>query len=122
MSYEKIARLVTALSLKTENHELAWNETEKEGTYETSFPNYSVRISRNEKLDYNENLMPIILLELTNQNGEIIEQIDDEDLRNLLQDPYPLMKNMYDTARRQAMGVEDALDAILNIIDPEVPF
>ena len=123
MSYEKIARLVKVLSNQTKDQELKWNETETEGIYEISFKNYSVRLSKNQKFnEIIQDFEPIIILELANQNGEIIEQITDENLGKLIHDPYGTMKEMYETARRQAMGVESALDEILSLIDPDVPF
>ena len=121
MSYQKIARLVTALSEKTITQEVSWNQTEHGEIFETSFPNYSVRISKGERPNNFNESQPIYILEILNDNGEIVEEIDDEMLTEFIHSPFGIMKEMYEAARRQAMGVEEALDSILNIIDP-IPF
>ena len=45
MAYKKIADLVVKLYDKTVQGEIPWEATDKEGVFQKSFSNYSVRIS-----------------------------------------------------------------------------
>lgn len=109
MSYSKIATLIKTLLKQTSNGELQWAQTEKTATFQASFPRYSVRIYP-QNSDY--------VLQILNDQGDTVEEIADPDLRDVLASPYKTMGDLHDSARRNAMGVETALDEILNFLDP----
>lgn len=120
MSYPKIAQLVNLLSKNTIAGTIIWEETNKTGVFQTSFPDYTVclfpRQNRNSEDDD-------IIIQVINSNGELVEEVSDVDLRSHLEDSYPLMKSMYEVARRQVMGVEQAIDSILKELhDPDEGF
>lgn len=114
MSYPKIARLVEALLTQTESGSLQWSTTEKSDTFQASFPRYSVRLypeeTNNIEFDY--------VLQILNDLGEIVEEVSDPDLIDVMQTPFTKMRNLHESARRSAMGVESALDDILNYLEP----
>lgn len=114
MSYPKIARLVNVLKSQTESGSLSWSQTEKPDMFQASFPNYSVRIfvkaSNPIEQDY--------ILQIINQLGEIVEEVSDPDLNGFMETPYKVMRDLHDSARRSAMGVENALDDILSWLTP----
>ena len=122
MSYEKIARVATALSNQTLQNKITWKQTEDATTFVVSFPQYSVFISKEEFEDSYGREQAAHVLRITNENGEIVEEVTSYDLQSHLSDSWGTLKEMYETARRQAMGVEKALDSILEIIDPDIPF
>lgn len=109
MSYPKIATLISTLLKQTSNGELQWAQTERPATFQASFPRYTVRIYPVNN-DY--------VLQILNDQGDTVEEIADPDLRDVMEDPYRTMGELHDSARRNAMGVESALDEILNFLDP----
>jgi len=110
MSYPRMATLVSKLSLKTQAGEVRWEETGEERTYQASFPGYAVHVfPRGE--DY--------ILQIFNDDGNLIEEVSDRDLTSYMGNAYIQMKELYELARRNAMGVEQALDKILSCLDGE---
>lgn len=111
MSYPKIAKLVSVLLEQTSNGSLKWAQTEKSETFQASFPRYSIRIYlHSNQSDY--------VLQILNELGDIVEEVSDPDLAGVLGSPFQKMRDLHDSARRSAMGVESALDDILNFLDP----
>ncbi len=121
MSYPKIAQLVELLSKNTIDSRINWEETDQTGVFQTSFPDYTVRIFPRQ--NYTQDIDYIV--QVINSNGELVEEVSDEDLTNHTDDAYKLMKGMHEIARRQVMGVESALNSILNELDDgtdDIPF
>jgi hypothetical protein len=114
MSYPKIAKLIDVLLTQTEQGTLKWAQTETSDMFQASFPRYSVRLyvqqSNPIEVDY--------VLQILNDIGEIVEEVSDPDLKDVMQGPYATMRRLHDAARRSAMGVESALDEILEFLDP----
>jgi hypothetical protein len=115
MSYQKIADLIFKLHEKTVLGKVKWETTTTEGVYQAVFAGYSIRISK-----YPED----IVLQIYNEDGELIEEVNDSEVNKV--SPYTawtLMLNLYETARRVAMGTEEALDSIMSILDDDgIPF
>lgn len=117
MSYPMMIKLVEKLHLRTIDGDLKWEETEDDGIYQVAFPNFSVRVSglqsRGETLDY--------WVTIYNADGKLIDGVSDVDLKDELLKidltSYAFMKELYDYARRVAMGVNDALSEILASLD-----
>lgn len=125
MSYPKLAQLVTKLAKLTERGRITWEPTSVRDQYQVSFSDYSVLLSTT-----TTDLAEDIVVTVVNSEGEIIESVRDPELVDFFspQTPYSVMAEMYGIARRQAMGVEGALDSILNDLeaksDPndDIPF
>lgn len=118
MSYEKLYRLVEGISAKTETGNVDWETTINEGVYQTSLSNYSIQI-RSEN-SYNSSDEDYILTILDAQ-GNVIEEVSDvslnqnKDANNRSHNNYFMMfKNLYGSARRQALGVEKVIDTLLD--------
>lgn len=116
----KTAELVDRLYRHTVTGRIAWSETEEEGVFQTAFPTYAVRISHRpsqtdiEGVDY--------VISIFESEGRLIEEITDagvaaEYSEEFSRRAYGDMQELHETARRQAMGVEAALDAILAELD-----
>ena len=116
MSYQKIADIITKISEKTKNESIEWETTEKEGVYQVSLSNYSVRVF---KVPGRENPMEEedYIIQVMNGQGEIVEEVSDVDIKSVLTDAYTMMKSTFELARRKAMGVDVALDSILGELD-----
>lgn len=120
MSYQKIADIITKVYERTNANLVEWEATEQQNKFQVSFANYSLRISVKENsLDPDDNDYIIYVI---NSYGEIVEEVSDEDLRQLLPDAFMKMKSIYELARRKAMGVDYALDSILDELNGEIPF
>jgi len=114
MSYPKIAKLVHALLEKTESGNLKWDATERSNIFQASFPRYSIRLytqqSGQNDFDY--------VIQIINEDGDIVEEITDPDLAEVMTSPFKVLGRLHDVARRSAMGVDSALDEILDFLDP----
>ncbi len=120
MAYEKLARLVLKLAEKTSASEINWEQTAEDGTYQAAFADYSVHLY----MIYNREGSPDIFIRIHDENGNVIEEISDMDLREFNTDDinfYIVMKNMYDISRRQALGTEKIVNKILDILDDKEP-
>lgn len=116
MAYEKMVQLVRALLEKTKLGKLEWQETEREGVFQSSFSAFSVRTMTRESHDEWNNTDIEYGLGLHNDKGALIEEIWPETLA--VQGSIALLREVYEYARRHAMGVENALNTILEELGP----
>jgi hypothetical protein len=124
MNNPKVEAMVRRIKEKTSEGQLQWEETEAEGVYQTAFTSYSVQVSLE---DSREAQGTDVVLRIFNSEGKMIEEVRDPDLVGDKYDSpkaFKEMRELYDTARRYAMGVEQALDQILKDLDDkdEIPF
>lgn len=108
MDNTKISRLINALSRKTEEGAITWEPTEKADTFQTAFAAATVRISKERNAD--------IRVSVYNEAGQLVDTATDVDLKDsdsILPSPYYVLGNLLNRARRQAMGVDATLDALL---------
>jgi len=124
----KPVRLIQQLLARSNEGKVKWEKTVNSAVYQAAFPHYSVRtFSRfNPEVDEND-----YFLQIFNEEGELVEEISDGDLHVMLgqtavPNAFKIMKDLYEVARRTAMGVEAALDTILAELevdqDSETPF
>jgi hypothetical protein len=127
MANEKIRSLVETLARKTEQNKVNWEKTAEQNLFQASFPNYTIHIfsrpSRDEEsTDY--------FFQIIDEDGTVIEDVSDAMLKETrLDNITTIMAGMFRTAKRKALGVDKALDAILAALpedetppDPDVPF
>lgn len=114
MSYEKVGKLIRSLHANTKAGSITWEETERHGTYQVSFPNYTIRLSNrvNPYNPYDGDTDYVI--QIINGDGDVVDEVSDVDVKDIVDNSYNVMKDLHDMARRQAFGVEKALDEILN--------
>lgn len=125
MPDSKFEILIIRLLANSREGKIGWESTASSGVYQAAFPNYSVRVLARTNAEYNQDYG----LEIYDQEGQVIEQVWDTDLddssfpsrRN-----YQRLKELYSLARRRALGVDRALDDILQALggspDDEVSF
>ena len=87
---------------------LDWVPTEKYDVFQTSFPNFSLRIYPQAD-DY--------VISIFNSEGVELESATDEELSNFLNESYSKMRSLHAAARGYSLGVEQALDEILTELD-----
>lgn len=111
--------LIARLHQRTLDGDLAWEETAEEGVYQLAFPDYAMRFSR--RWDRDESCFDYVL-SIHNDEGTLIEEVTDATILQQLPNAYRIMEETYETARRTAMGVEKALDALIARLDSDLPF
>jgi hypothetical protein len=115
---DKLVTLVRRLEDKA--GEVSWEKTEEEETFETDFAGFGVQIGRDDA----EGEEPLYKLRLFDTEGEFLDEFTDDDLTVILNRTEPtepsemfeVMKAIHRTARRSAMGVGKAVDAILEAL------
>lgn len=116
MSYEKLVKLIILLDKNTSSGDVQWEESTKSNAFETSFPNYTVMIRQDRDIMDEESYRILII----DNQGDVVEEATYQDFQGMLDGSYGIMKRIYEIARRQAKGVEQALDDILsNLNDPD---
>jgi len=113
MSYPQMVYLVQKLYGRTDDGSVGWGETEIEGVFQATFPEYTICLSM-QSLDGHVPGSEDYVLSILNARGLKIEEVSDVDLAEDLADSYEVMKHLYKAARRKAMGVDQALDSILS--------
>lgn len=107
----RLGILVKRLSEKTERGELRWEEGVKEGEYQTNFPTYSVRVYPARDEDGDEGIWMTII----DGRGRRLETVTEFDFRQQTGDMSISSKlsELYEMGRRQALGVDKAIDELL---------
>jgi hypothetical protein len=124
---EKQKKLIALLLKKTQRGELDWSEAIGKEAFQVSFKENSVRIratpnqSSPEESDYE--------VALLNDEGRIVDSFTDIDLGNTENESaakqriFAATRDLYDLARRTALGSEKVLNEILSEIEEdEIPF
>ena len=114
MTEQKVYDLVKRLLVRTKRGELAWERTTSNEEFLTSFPNYSVKVG----LEWNQyHEVSNVVLEIYDAGGRAIETSIDGQLAAKLppqESVVATMRELYNEARRKALGVDDALDKLLS--------
>jgi RecA-family ATPase len=110
--YGKIGLIIKKLYDKTMRGEIQWEKTNEGDVFQKSFSSYSVRLS------FYDSTAGITYYRVSvfDANGELLEQVTDSQLGEEFENAYDTLSMLYVTARRQAMGVEKALDDILQLL------
>lgn len=127
MSYQKLADLALKLGEKTKEGLVAWEDTAERGTYQTEINRNSVQIAAVEPDNYfgggNDADYEISIFDTI---GNKVESFRSEDINTFLPGnihAHTLLEEMYQTARRRALGTEQVLDSILDALDDDsIPF
>jgi hypothetical protein len=119
MRYDKEAKLIDLLLERTEANQLEWSVAVEADEFQVSFADKSVRISRmrtrdGSAIDY--------VIELINEDGNVVDTFRDTNIDRAMTGNtggpwYKKMRDLYDFARRSALGADKVLDAILNDLD-----
>lgn len=118
MVSDKTVSLVQQVLARTQEGKLEWEETAQEGKYQVSFPKYTITISTRgtqdpDVVDY--------VLGIHNQDGTLIDRVTDPELQDQVDGAYAMMSEIFNTARGQALGIEQALDELLNSLSKLAP-
>jgi hypothetical protein len=104
MDHQKLLTLVKRIGAKTDEGQLTWEETEKAGVFQTALSTGSIRLATRGG-DYQVTIF--------NENGSLVETFTDSDLLPYDTSVYAILGRLYETARRQAIGIDKTIDGIL---------
>ncbi|MGA8551587.1 MAG: hypothetical protein WB678_15260 [Stellaceae bacterium] len=123
METEKYQELVKRLIDKTNRREIDWKESSFSGVYQVAFSNYSITIGEESSPRQSA---PDYVISIINSDGNTMDSFSDVTL-DAGRDPerglnyFEILRDLYGKARRQALGVDKALDEILNELDVPPP-
>jgi hypothetical protein len=117
MDTKRLETLITKLHEKTMTEEVYWEKTSKEGLFMATFPGYSVRIATRQNMSQPDEVDYIFAI--YDEQGALIERIDDIELQAANKEfkAYKILAEIYDKARRKALGVDKAIEVIISELD-----
>jgi hypothetical protein len=104
----KSVQIVNLLLRKQNAGKLDWESTETIGEFQVAFPDFAIRIAKEPN---------VIVIRIFNAEGLFLERFDDEDIQNELENSYSVMQDLYSSARRAALKVDDTLDSIISELE-----
>jgi hypothetical protein len=120
--YEKLEKLINILHGRTMSGTVHWEETSDPGRFQTAFPGSTITIFTRQSREFMDELD--YALQIINDNGNLIEQVADTDFDDKAHG-FLIMKEMYEAARRIALGTEQTIDDLLSSLggtDDDTPF
>lgn len=90
---------------------MAWERTSNRNVFAVSFSNYSLLL---ELVPETEDLQAYITFRILNTDGWTVEEVSAHQAAMM---GFDEMNELYDAARRAAMGLDAALDDLLNELD-----
>jgi hypothetical protein len=112
---EKWARVAKRVAYKTLDNELRWEDTERDGVYQTSFPEYTIRIEKQQLRE--DTAQPTeIVITLHNDWGKAIGEITESEYAQTGHST-ALLHEMYRAAEQRAMKLEESLDDVLKYLE-----
>lgn len=124
MSVAKLATIVTKLQNATKRGKVEWGQTEKEGVYEATFPDFAIHLSFRPTIETDQEPDAVdYIVSVYNSSGIMIESVSDIELRSVMNEPYKILDSLYQLAKGYALGTEQTLDSIISTLDEEdIPF
>jgi|SRR5271165_2285425 len=101
MATQKLIDVAKALYERTVTGDLSWETTAKQGMFQVSFPNYSVLVLEEDG---------DVTLKICNEQGQVVEELKES---QAIASRFSNMRELFEGARRIAMGAEHALDELL---------
>lgn len=114
MAYEKAQRLIEQLHKKTIEGDLDWEEGPDTESFQVNFSDYSITIESLSDLNATEEYQIVI----RNSTGRVLERFSDLDIPRIGggQQSSKVFGEIFDQARRYALGTDKALDDILGAL------
>lgn len=121
MATAKQQKLVDLLFDRSKEGKLNWSEGVNTNSFQVAFSEYSVVLSAQDTdhIDVDYSLL------VMNTDGEIVDEITDNEMAQGTLDPKKIYKKFHDLfemARRTARGSDEALNSIIEELDDGMPF
>jgi hypothetical protein len=115
MADEKLANLVMKLQQGTEKGKVLWETTASDSMFQATLSGYIVQISQNPDPQSED---PDYMVTILNKDGQVIEAALNGELGQTAvfanENAYRVMRNIFNRARRAALGGDQAIDAIIS--------
>jgi hypothetical protein len=121
----KPTTIVSLLYDRTQTQLITWERTADDEKFQTSFTTYSVEVYKQPNHSDDGREYIATKLNIVDELGAIVEVIEAKDLsmRDLGgHDPEAVLEQIYDMARRIALGVEQAYDKLIKDLENILPF
>jgi hypothetical protein len=119
MTENKIVTLVGKIETNTNSDLLIWEATADAHEFQTTLANFVVRIG--EQFDPEDPERPDYVIKIIDRDGNTLESATNVDLVKMEHEatfgerhPYEVMQSIFKKAKRQALGVDKAIDKILS--------
>jgi hypothetical protein len=89
---------------------LEWQSTGSDDAYSVSFETTGVVLKREERFDTGFDYR----INLLNARGQVVDSFTDNDLGD---DFFELMRNLFETAKRTALGTEQVYDQVIGELE-----
>lgn len=111
----RMLKLIQKLHANTVNGKVKWERTTSSNVFQASFSNYALRISVKQE----SSEAPDYYLYIKDEQGITVESTSDTDIEQAIpgSGAYKLMGALHEMARRQALGVDKALDSLLEELE-----
>lgn len=118
MSADRYQKIVDRLVSKTSDREIDWKETASTTIFQVSLSNYSIMLTEEYRYEgagfFNKITRTVRKFSVVSPEGVEIDSFTDDDLP----DGYAeITSELFRNARRQALGVDKALDEILSELE-----
>jgi len=122
-AFERALALLHTLHSRTREGKVNWQETDDTRTFQTESGDFDLRIRLLPDRDYPD--QPDYALEVFRRDsGRKIDTISNVTLRPVMDqktpdglNPYAVLEQLYEMARRKALRVDDVLDSILQTLE-----
>jgi hypothetical protein len=116
MQSEKYRQLVDKLAAKTDRHQLEWKEGAYPGSFQVSFPNYSLILSEKIQSEDFNIPPPDITMSIIDMSGSLIDEVYnfEIDAEGRERPYYRKMRDLYRMVRQQVLGADKAIETILS--------
>jgi hypothetical protein len=125
----KIGELAVKLKTLTEQDKVKWSETADESIFNSSLPQFQVSIAkRHMGQNWGEDVYGYFIT-VRDLSGRVLDEAGDSDFGSAVTGEagagleftgvsgLQILKDLYDLARRRALGVDKALSALLSSLD-----
>lgn len=107
MIEKKMIQLIGSLLEQTESGQIHWEAAFRENWFQVSFGKYTVQVGERPE---------VYVLKLFNIDDHLLEEMESDALLRQDTNAANKLSRLYVEARRQALGVESALDEILGTL------
>jgi hypothetical protein len=113
MADKRYQEIVRGLLDATNQNKVEWKEAARPDSLQVSFPNYTLVLGKRPN-QRDRTAAPDYVISIINFSGTTIDSFSDVELDEGAGDQYfETMAALFDKARRQALGVEQALEEVL---------
>ena len=114
MADAKLISLIRQLHKKTLEGKISWETTAARATFSASFSDYSIELNYLED-DFEDS----IRISIYNNEGRLIEKTDNSEFKigDLPKLSFDYLSEIFNMARRQAMGADAAIDSIISELE-----